>query len=111
MKQLLRVACVLTCLVVCVAAADAKIDEAEKTAGESEVREAKLGKANIYAMIGDKKHALEWYDQTMEKTVGSGGRIDLVFAVLRMAFCLNDLPLIRKNIAKAKAYVCAGAER
>ncbi len=95
---------VVWCYILSLIAADAKIDDAEKNAGESEVREAKLAKANIYALIGDKKQALEWYDQTMEKTVGSGGRIDLVFSVLRMAFCLNDMPLIRKNIAKAKGY-------
>jgi len=90
--------------------ADEKIADAEKNLGESEVREAKLTKANIYALIGDKKAALEWYDQTMEKTVGSGARIDLVFAVLRMAFCHNDLPLIRKNIAKAKNLVEKGGD-
>jgi len=42
--------------------------------------------------------------------VGSGGRIDLVFAVLRFAFCHTDLPLMRKNIAKAKALVEKGGD-
>jgi len=91
-------------------AIDDKIADAEKNAGDSEVREGKLSKANYYGMMGDKVNALKWYDETMEKTVGSGGRIDLIFAVLRMAFALNDLPLIRKNIAKAKSMVEKGGD-
>jgi len=69
-----------------------------------------LAKAHFYARIGDKVNALKWYDETMEKTVGGGGRIDLVFAVLRMAFAHSDLPLIRKNIAKAKSLVEKGGD-
>jgi len=55
-------------------------------------------------MIGDKKLSLEWYALTLEKTVDLGVRVDIQMSVLRLAFSLNDMPLIRKKLDHAKRY-------
>jgi len=89
---------------------ESKIEDAEKNLGDSEVREAKLAKANFFARVGQKANALKMYDETMEKTVGSGSRIDLVFAIIRLALCHHDIPLLRANITKAKSLVEKGGD-
>lgn len=86
-------------------AADDRILDAQTNFGETEIRDSKLAKANLYAIIGNKNFAIDWYDQTMKETVCIGSQIDLVFAVLDFAFCNHDIPLIRKNIIKAKGLV------
>lgn len=48
----------------------AAIEEAKTNEGETEIREAVQAVAEYYAHIGDKEHGLEWYDETLEKTVG-----------------------------------------
>ena len=85
---------------------DDKITDAEENFGESEVREALLTKSQYFASIGDKERALAAYRITTDKTVSLGHRLDIVFAVLRIAFAFNDIDLVKRNIEKAKRYVC-----
>ena len=49
----------------------AEIEEAKTNAGETEIREATQAVAEYYAHIGDKDNALEWYEETLDKTVGT----------------------------------------
>jgi len=87
-----------------------KITDAEINLGDTEIREFKLKRADFFARIGDKEKALLAYDDTLEKTVGSGSRIDLVFSVIRLAMAHNDVPLVRKYIQKAKSLVEKGGD-
>jgi 26S proteasome regulatory subunit N7 len=92
------------------AALEAKIEDAKKNLGETEVRDALLAKADYLATTGDKDAALKAYDAALEKTVGSGARIDVEFAILRLALCWNDLELIKTHLAKAKDFVEKGGD-
>jgi 26S proteasome regulatory subunit N7 len=89
---------------------DDKITDAEENFGESEVREALLTKAQYFARIGDKEKALAAYRLTSDKTVSLGQRLDIVFAILRIAFAFNDLDLLNRNIEKAKSLIEEGGD-
>ena len=54
------------------------------------MREALLKKAEFFAVIGDKKNALEAIRKTNEKTVGLGNRMDLVFLQIRIGLFFMD---------------------
>jgi len=86
------------------------ITDAETNLGESEVREGNLARADFYCTIGDKSKAEEAYRQTIEKTVGMGGKLDIVFTLIRMGFFYNDNVLITKNIEKAKGMIEQGGD-
>jgi len=89
---------------------DDKITDAEENFGESEVREALLTKSQYFASIGDKEKALVSYRVTTDKTVSLGHRLDIVFAVLRIAFAFNDTDLLKRNIEKAKSLMDEGGD-
>jgi len=89
---------------------DDKITDAEENFGESEVREALLTKSQYFASIGDKEKALVAYRVTTDKTVSLGHRLDIVFAVLRIAFAFNDTDLLKRNIEKAKSLMDEGGD-
>lgn len=76
----------------------------------AQVREAKMAKATFFATIGDKEKALAGYNETLEETVGSGGRIDVVFSIIRLGFCVDDADLIAKNLDKVQGFVDAGGD-
>lgn len=82
-------------------------EEARKKAGDTEIRDCLLAKADFLSRIGDKDAALKAYEVTLEKTVGSGGRIDVCFSVLRIGLMTHDKELIRNWIAKAKGFLDA----
>lgn len=46
--------------------------------------------------------AIKAYEETLEKTVGSGGRIDVELAVLRLGLCWHDMDLLKNHLVKAK---------
>lgn len=89
---------------------DAKIEDAEKNLGESEVREALLAKAEHFVRIGDRDNAVSAYRTTSEKTVAIGQRLDIVFAQIRLGFFFSDQDLISRNIAKAKSMIEQGGD-
>ena len=86
------------------------IKDAEENLGESELREALLKKAEFYAVIGDKKAALEAVRKTNEKTVGLGNRMDLVFLQIRIGLFFMDHEIIKNNIEKAKEMLEEGGD-
>lgn len=89
---------------------DAKIEDAVQNLGDTEVREGHMKRADFYARIGDKEAALKAYAETLEKSVGSGSRIDLVFSVCRLALMWDDVELVKTNVKKAEDMVEAGGD-
>lgn len=84
--------------------------DAEENFGESEVREALLTQSKFVARTGSLSEAVEAYDKTLEKTVGSGQKIDVVLALIRLGFAANDFDFTRKNIARAKELIEKGGD-
>lgn len=89
---------------------DATLKDALENLGESEVREAKLAKANFYTRIGDREKASAQFRLTEEQTIGSGQKLDLVFTQIRLGLFWNDHNLITSNLEKAKTMVEAGSD-
>ena len=86
------------------------IKDAEANLGESELREALLAKAEYLTKIGDKDAAIEAVRKTMEKTVGLGNRMDLVFHNIRVGLFYMDHDLIRANLDKANQLLEEGGD-
>jgi len=86
------------------------IKDAETNLGESELRDAFLAKAEYLTKIGDKDAAIEAVRKTMEKTVGLGNRMDLVFHNIRVGLFYMDHELIRANLDKANQLLEEGGD-
>jgi hypothetical protein len=69
------------------------------------VRDALIAKAEFFANIGDTAAATTAYEVALAKTVGAGPRIDVVFAVMRVALFATDVPLLKKKLDEAHKYV------
>lgn len=89
---------------------DEKISDAETNLGESEHRDALLAKAEYLSVIGDKEEAVEAVRKTMEKTVGLGNRMDLLFLNIRNGLFFMDHKLITSNIERAKQMLEEGGD-
>lgn len=89
---------------------DEKLKEAKESAGESEVRDALLARADFFASIFDRRRAEEAYDQTLEATVGVGQKIDVVLALIRLGLTDIDFKFMAKNIARAKDLIERGGD-
>jgi len=92
------------------AAFDAKEKDAKENLGDSEVREAKLARAEYLASIGEKKLALDAYNDTDEASVGMGAKIDITFAKIRLGLFFRDRAVIKSEVEKAKAQVEKGGD-
>ncbi|KAK8404243.1 hypothetical protein O3P69_000363 [Scylla paramamosain] len=86
------------------------IDEAEKSMGETEIREANLKKAEYLSRIGDKEEAIKAFAKTYDKTVSLGQRLDLVFHNIRLGLFYLDHSLITRNLEKAKSLIEEGGD-
>lgn len=89
---------------------DSKVKDAEENAGESEVREALLARAEFFARILDREKAEEAYEKTFKATIGVGQKIDIVLALIRLGLTVMDFKSIAKNIARAKELVDKGGD-
>jgi 26S proteasome regulatory subunit N7 len=89
---------------------DAKIADQEENAGESEVRDAKLARAEFFGRIFDKTKAEEAYEVTFKATVGVGQKIDIVLALIRIGLTDMDFEFVAKNIARAKELIEKGGD-
>lgn len=87
-----------------------KEKDAKENLGDSEVREAMLARADYLAEIGEKAVAVAAYDETDEKTVGMGGKIDLSFAKIRIGLAWSDAAMVKTEIANAKTQVEKGGD-
>ena len=64
-------------------------------------RDTLLAKAEFLTKIGEKDAAVEAIRKTMEKTVGLGNRMDLLFHNIRIGLFWMDHSLIKANLEKA----------
>jgi 26S proteasome regulatory subunit N7 len=87
-----------------------RIKDATDNLGDTEVREAVVAVANYHAHIGDKANSLKWYDQAMEKTVGTGEKINLMFAQIHVSMLHGDKPLLKTLIEATAAMVEKGGD-
>lgn len=84
---------------------DAKIEDAEKNLGDTEIRESNLLKAEYLSLIGDKEQSLAQFRKTSEKTATLGHKLDLAFHQIRLGFFYMDYDIINRNLDKAKRYL------
>jgi len=89
---------------------EAKTEDARENLGDVEVRDGLLAKADFYNRIGDKDLALEAYKVAFEKTVGIGGKLDIILTCIRIAFFFDDKELAKKEIDKAKLELSKGGD-
>jgi len=91
-------------------ALEVKIKDAEENLGESELREALLNKAEYLTKIGNKEAAETAIRKTIEKTVGLGNRMDMVFLLIRIGLFYMDHDLVTRNLDKAKQLLEEGGD-
>lgn len=85
-------------------------DEANETAGETEVQHAQAKRAEFYARIGDKEKALEEFEKLLEKTGILGTKIDIVLAIIRIGMFFDDKVLVKKNVDRCQQLVESGGD-
>lgn len=85
-------------------------DDATEQAGESEIQAARGKRAELYARTGDKDAAIAAYESLMEKTGILGSKIDIVLAIIRIAFFFDDKVLVKKSIDRCTALVESGGD-
>lgn len=89
---------------------EAKIEDAKENLGDMEVRDGLMEKAHFYNRIGDKDAALEGYKVALEKSVGVGGKLDVILTCIRIGFFFDDKDLIKKEIDRAKLELTKGGD-
>lgn len=89
---------------------DTKVKDAEENAGESEVREALLARAEFFGRIFDCKKAEEAYEKTFKATIGVGQKIDIMLSLIRLGLTSMDYKFVATNIAKVKDLVEKGGD-
>lgn len=89
---------------------DEKIKDAEENLGETEVRDARLNKAEYYMLIGDKDNSLSALRLSYEKTTTLGHKLDNVFMQIRVGLFYLDNDVITRNIEKATSLIEEGGD-
>lgn len=75
-----------------------------------EVRDGLMEKAHFFNRIGDKDTALEAYKVALEKSVGVGGKLDVILTCIRIGFFFDDKELVKKEIDHAKEELKKGGD-
>ncbi|KZW00236.1 PCI-domain-containing protein [Exidia glandulosa HHB12029] len=91
-------------------ALDARLAEAEKTEGETEISDALRARATYLTRIGDKENAVKAQELALSKTPGLGSRIDIVLTLTRIGFFFADHALITENLTKAEELIEEGGD-
>jgi 26S proteasome regulatory subunit N7 len=84
--------------------------DAVENLGESEIRDALQAKADYFTRIGDKEKAENQYRLTIEKTIGSGKKLDIVFTLIRLGLFWGDHNIINSNLEKARNMIETGSD-
>ncbi|KAG8802240.1 hypothetical protein FRC16_010135 [Serendipita sp. 398] len=89
-----------------------RIEEAEKTEGESEIAEAWRAKAMYLTRIGEKasEKAIEAQKTALEKNAGVGSRIDIALSLVRIGFFFALPDLIKEYLTKAEEFIQKGGD-
>lgn len=85
-------------------------DEAVEREGDSEIQTARGKRAEFYARICDKDAAISAFESCLEKTGILGTKIDVVLALIRIAFFFDDKILVKKSIERCHALVESGGD-
>lgn len=83
-------------------ALDAALVDAEDNFGDIEVKDCLLSKANFLCRIGDIDGCIVAYEKAREKTVGSGGRLDVLLRLIRLFILFRRKESAQKTIALAQ---------
>jgi len=86
------------------------ISDAAQNLGESEVRQAHLNLAEFWTRIGDKDSAEKAFKLTLEKTVGLGQKLDIIFCLARLGFFFGDDSLLSRALAQAHTLIESGGD-
>jgi len=87
-----------------------KLEEAEKTEGETEISDALRAKANYLTKIGNKDPSVEALKLALTKTPGLGARIDLTLTLVRVGLFFNDRALTEANLSAAEKLIEEGGD-
>lgn len=87
-----------------------KIADAEKNAGEVEVRDALQARADYLCSIGDHAAAVEAYAAAEAKTAGVGPKMDLAFSQIRLELSRGDLRAVKAGLEKARGLCDKGGD-
>lgn len=79
---------------------EAALTDAKENAGDVEIKNALLDRAELYNRMGEKEESLKAYEEAQEKTVGIGGRMDNVLSMTRICLFFDDNQGVREHIAK-----------
>eukprot|EP00919_Chromeraceae_sp_WS-2016_P025642 GHVR01060599.1.p1 GENE.GHVR01060599.1~~GHVR01060599.1.p1 ORF type:complete len:318 (+),score=52.61 GHVR01060599.1:3-956(+) len=89
---------------------NSKKEDAEGHYGDSEVRDALLSIAHHHCRIGNKSEAVDAYNVAMDKTVGAGGRLDIILTLIRIGIFEDDITLMQKQVLRAKEQLDKGGD-
>ncbi|EJD02499.1 proteasome 26S subunit [Fomitiporia mediterranea MF3/22] len=89
---------------------DERLEEAEKTEGETEIADALRARAMYLTRIGDKDKAIAAQELAFEKTPGVGSKIDIVLTLVRIGFFFGDHVIISKNLTRAEELIEKGGD-
>ncbi|KAI5121382.1 hypothetical protein M0805_001195 [Coniferiporia weirii] len=89
---------------------DERLQEAEKTEGETEIADALRARATYLTQIGDKERSVAAQELAFEKSSGVGSKIDIVLALIRIGFFFGDHTIITKNLNRADELIEKGGD-
>lgn len=87
-----------------------KMADAETNAGEVEVRDALLAKADFLCSVGDHAAALAAYAAAEAKTAGVGPKMDLAFSLIRLELSRGDWGAVKAGLEKARGLCEKGGD-
>jgi 26S proteasome regulatory subunit N7 len=87
-----------------------KLADAKENLGDVEVRDVLVAKADFWNRIGNKEAAIEAYEVAFDKTVGIGGKMDIILTNVRIALFFDDKELANKQIVRAKTELSKGGD-
>ena len=82
----------------------------EENHGDTEVRDAIMGKADFFLKSGEDEKAIKTYIYAYEKTVGVSKRLEIYMILLQIYFRQNKLDEIKMYITKSKALLEEGGD-
>jgi hypothetical protein len=88
-----------------IVAADVKIQEAKDVAGDSEVCEAMMARAQLYVKWGAHAESIASLALVLDATVGVASKIDVLTTKMRVALAFTDIKQYKTDLDAAKVYV------
>ncbi len=87
-----------------------KMQEAEKSGGETDILDLLKDKANFYAKIGDRENAIQTYNAVIGRTSSSSTKIDMMFQIVTIAFVFEDWTLLEETLEKCRSIMLSGGD-